>query len=471
MQDIVDPTTAEHLLARKLAIAIRAAKLGIWEWDLQTNEFDYSDTAKRIFGFPIDEPVSRNRIIGVLHPDDHRLAREQAERSLDPALQNREPYRYRIYRADDGELRWIHAFGEPVFEMVDGTLTPVRVIGTVQDVTEEVAAQQRLAHEEARLRLAIEASGIAVWEVNLADQTVTHSPELNRLCGFMPDARPTLEEFRSRYAPGERERIEALGAEARARGDTKLDAEIRHIWPDGTEKWLALKAQLAPGETNYGGRIIGTLIDVSEQKHREQQQSLLVSELKHRIKNSFAVTQAIITQSLRGEELSEGALMKLLQRLQALADAHDEIAKGAWESTSLLAVVNRALVPFSESRNRSISVIGEDVGLVPRAALAFSLVLHELFTNAVKYGSLSSDDGRLTIEITRTGETTTSSLLVIWSEHDGPVVEAPVASGFGTRLIERILAAELDAEVHREFRPEGLYCTIKAPFDRLSNAA
>lgn len=409
MQDIVDPTTAEHLLARKLAIAIRAAKLGIWEWDLQTNEFDYSDTAKKIFGFPIDEPVSRNRIIGVLHPDDHRLAREQAERSLDPALQNREPYRYRIYRADDRELRWIHAFGEPVFEMVDGTLTPVRVIGTVQDVTEEVAAQQRLAHEEARLRLAIEASGIAVWEVNLADQTVTHSPELNRLCGFMPDARPTLEEFRSRYAPGERERIEALGAEARARGDTKLDAEIRHIWPDGTEKWLALKAQLAPGETNYGGRII--------------------------------------------------------------ADAHDEIAKGAWESTSLLAVVNRALVPFSESRNRSISVIGEDVGLVPRAALAFSLVLHELFTNAVKYGSLSSDDGRLTIEITRTGETTTSSLLVIWSEHDGPVVEAPVASGFGTRLIERILAAELDAEVHREFRPEGLYCTIKAPFDRLSNAA
>lgn len=192
-------------------------------------------------------PVTRDQIIAVLHPDDHRIAREQAERGLNPSLKRREPYRYRIHRADTGAQRWIHAFGEPVFATVDGKPVPIRYIGTLQDVTEEVLAKERLKNQEARLRLAIEASGIAVWEVNIADQSVTHSAELNRLCGFPPEARPTLEELRSRYAPRERERMERLGAEARARGDTKLEAEIRHLWPDGTEKWLSLRAQLAPG--------------------------------------------------------------------------------------------------------------------------------------------------------------------------------------------------------------------------------
>lgn len=387
--------------AMVLSIAVQATDLGVWEWDLRANEFVYSERAKAIFGFPLGEPVAREQIIAVLHPDDHREAREQAARGLDPSLGKRNPYLYRIYRANDRELRWIRAFGELVFETVDGKAVAVRYIGTLQDVTEEVTARQQLAEQEARLRLAIQTSGIAVWELNLADQTVTHSPELNRLCGFPPDARPTLEEFRSRYAPGERERLEKEGAEARGRGETNFQSEIHHIWPDCTEKWLLLKAQLAPGQTAYEGRIIGALIDITEQKTREEQQALLLAELKHRIKNSFAVMQSIIGQTLRGEPLSEATRSKLFARLQAMADAHDIIAGSAWEGASLMAVLERSMRAFEQEYGGRIDVQRTELDLSPRAALAFSLVLHELLTNSAKYGSLSNETGRIQIDITQ----------------------------------------------------------------------
>lgn len=464
-----DKAAGDGDLARRLGIAIRAAHLGIWEWDLRTNEFDYSDRAKEIFGFDKNEPVTRERIIEVLHPDDHQVAKEQAARSLDPSLEKRDPYRYRIYRADTGEMHWIHAFGEPVFETINGELVAVRFIGTLQDVTEEVLAKERIAHQEARLRLAIDASGVAVWELNLSDQTVTHSPELNRLCGFPPDAHPTLEEFRSRYAPGERERIEKLGAEARARGDTKLEAEIRHIWPDGTQKWLALRAQLAPGETEYGGRVIGVLVDITEQKKREEHQSLLLSELKHRIKNSFAITQSIISQTLRGEDLAEQTRSKLIARLQAMADAHDLVSKGAWESASLKSIMDRAREAFEDVQNSRIDLRSDEVALSPRAALSFSLVLHELFTNAVKYGSLSNSTGRVRIHVMREEIEDEPIVKFEWVETGGPPVAEGTREGFGTRLLERVFAVEFDAKIRRKFNAEGFRCEIQIPIRRLTD--
>ncbi|MBX3575554.1 MAG: PAS domain-containing protein [Mesorhizobium sp.] len=457
-------------LAKKLSVALQAAELGVWEWDLAADRFTYSARAKEIFGFAPDVEVTRERILEVMHPEDHLRAKEQAAQSMDPKNKQRLPYRYRIRRADSGEVRWIHAFGEPIFRETDGTPVAVGFIGTIQDVTSEVEAKERLEYQEARLRLAIEASGMAVWEIDLATETVTHSPELNRLCGFSPDARPTLAEFRSRYAPGERERLEKIGAEARSRGETKVATEIHHIWPDRTEKWLSLRAQLAPGEKNYGGRIIGVLIDVTEQKQREQHQALLLSELKHRIKNSFAVTQAVISQSLRGDEISAASRAKLFARLQALASAHDEIVKGAWESASLKSVIGRARSTFEGNFDARVHVEGNDAVLPPRAALAFSLVLHELFTNAIKYGSLSKDGGSIRIDL-ETHTNSPSYLSFVWSEHDGPVVSEPVHTGFGTRLLDRLLSAELDAGVTRRFDPAGFVCQIRVPLEKLAVSA
>jgi PAS domain S-box-containing protein len=459
------PTELTNEPAKKLAIAVEAAKLGIWEWNLRDNTFVYSKRAKEIFGFAADVEVTRDLILTVLHPGDHLLMRDQAARAMEPNSK-REPYRYRIHRADTGEMRWLHAFGEPLFENINGTPVAVRFIGTVQDVTEEVVAQQRLADEEARLRLAIEASGIAIWELDLANQTVTHSPELNRLCGFPPDARPTLEELRSRYAPGERERLEREGAAARARGETSFQTEIHHIWPDGTEKWLSLRAQVAPGETGYGGRVIGALVDITEQKRKEEQLGLLLAEFSHRIKNSFSVLQSIVSQTLQGESVSEEARSKLAGRLRAMAYAHDLASEGAWNNASLSEVVRRTLQAFDGYADR-VEVSLDETRISARAALSFTLVLHELLTNAIKYGALSNQVGKITLEVARQVDEGDTLLIWHWDESGGPVVAASKRVGFGTRLIDRVFAAEYHAQIERDLRPSGLSFKMKVPLNEV----
>ena len=249
--------------ARRLQVATRAAALGIWDWDLRTNRFTYSDRAREICGLPPDEPVTIEAVRAVTHPEDLPRTSAMARQALDPDLRVDTPYRYRIIRASDKAVRWVLAYGEAIFEEVEGTVRATRYVGTLQDITEQKLAEDALVESEARLRLAVEAGEMAVWEVDLASGRVTHSPELNRLCSFPPDAQPTLEEFRSRYAPGERERIQRDAAAVIERGERMLQTELRHIWPDGTEKWLLMRAQFAPGETGPGTRVIGVLIDVT----------------------------------------------------------------------------------------------------------------------------------------------------------------------------------------------------------------
>lgn len=234
MSDL-DAARDENL--QRLEIATRAAALGVWDWDLRTNEFTYSDRAKEICGLPVDKPVTYEQIRAVTHPDDLPRTAAQARRAhRQPGVEHANIFRYRIIRADTGETRWVEAYGETVFEERDGKKTAIRYVGTLQDVTDQKRAEEARAENEARLRLAIEAGGLAVWELDMEAQTVTHSPELNRICGFPADARPSLEELRSRYAPGEHERIQREGAAARERGETSLQTEFRQLWPDGTER-------------------------------------------------------------------------------------------------------------------------------------------------------------------------------------------------------------------------------------------
>jgi PAS domain S-box-containing protein len=167
----------------RLRIAVEAANLGIWDWDLLTNEMTWSGNARGIAGFPADRPVTFEDVRNVTCPDDLPRTSAMARRALDPAVRSKEPYEYRLLRRD-GTIRWVLAHGEAVFADVDGRAQAIRYTGTIQDITSRKEAETRLSESEAHLRLAIDAARLGVWEYDAATETIKSSPGLNRVLGI-----------------------------------------------------------------------------------------------------------------------------------------------------------------------------------------------------------------------------------------------------------------------------------------------
>lgn len=435
----------------RLRIATEAARIGVWEWEIATNAMDYSPIARAIYGFPPTGPVTFEQVRDVTHPDDLPRTLGMAQRALDPLVRENSPYRYRIYRANDHQLRWILAYGEAEFAEADQTAR--RYLGTIQDITDQIIAEQALIESEARLRLAIEVSDMAVWEVNLETFEVTGSPQLNSLCGFPPDARPTFVDFQSRYAPGEFDRVQKLGAEAEARGENHIQTVIHQLWPDGTERWLLLRAQVAPQVGGLGQRVIGVLIDVTEQQRAERRLEVVAREMRHRVKNVLSVANVLARKTFGDTDRT--TLARFSERLAALAVATDMLGGGEADQADLRQLIEAVIAPQLPDDRQGFVLSGPDVTVGPRTASNLAMAIHELATNAAKYGALSVDQGSVSIEWNYDGTT----LHMRWQERDGPAVSSPPKSGFGTVLLSQALFhAPNTGEL--TFHPDGVHCDV-----------
>ncbi len=209
--------------------------------------------------------------------------------------------------------------------------------------------------------------------------------------------------------------------------------------------------------------------DITERKEAERRQRLLVNELNHRVKNTLAVVQALARRTLGGAVSLDQAREAFTARLMALAGAHDAITRETWTGADLGAVIDRSLLRQLDRPGR-IRVEGPPVTLSPKLALSLSLALHELMTNALKYGALSSDAGEVVLVWSTAGEGTGRRLHIRWVEQGGPPVSPPPRRGFGSRLIERALAVEVDGPVVLDFAPRGVVCTIDASLDWAADA-
>jgi two-component sensor histidine kinase len=190
-------------------------------------------------------------------------------------------------------------------------------------------------------------------------------------------------------------------------------------------------------------------------------QQLLAAELSHRVKNAIASVQSLVNQSLRSARSPAEAMETVSGRLTALAQAHEQLAMGEWTSSSLLEIV-KAVVSVFGTRVRID--IGNET-LTARAALDLSLVLHELMTNAVKYGALRSERGTVTIQSSRPSANEPCTL--VWFERGGPAAQPPARKGFGTALAEQLIRHDLRGECEFAFEPAGLRCTIVIPTEQL----
>jgi two-component sensor histidine kinase len=239
------------------------------------------------------------------------------------------------------------------------------------------------------------------------------------------------------------------------------------VWRAGDETTRTRMLSEA-GELEAVGAAVDGLMDELGRRQAarevaEEHRRLLVNELNHRVKNTLATVQFIAAQTLRNAESSEEARDVLASRLIALARAHDVLTRESWDGADLGEIVARAVEPFSGPGENRLRFSGPAVRVAPRIALAVAMALQELATNAVKYGALSNGTGTATITWSLAqGQDGRTRFHVRWEEVGGPAVRPPDRRGFGSRLIERALAHDLDGDVTLEFAATGVVCTLEA---------
>jgi len=217
------------------------------------------------------------------------------------------------------------------------------------------------------------------------------------------------------------------------------------------------------------GRIVrwfGTNTNVSREHRDRERLRLMVNELNHRVKNTLATIQAIARLTLRADENPELVRENLTARIVALSQAHDVLTDAQWSGANLREIAALAGGPFALADGGArIRLNGPATRLPPKTAIAIALAFHELATNAAKYGALSVDAGRIELSWKEYLEEGRRTLRIVWRETGGPPVKAPGRTGFGTRLIQRGLAADLNGRVEIAYPPEGVVCTIEAALD------
>lgn len=251
-------------------------------------------------------------------------------------------------------------------------------------------------------------------------------------------------------------------------GDIRSDVHYRR--KDGSEFWASMF--ISPVRDNHGTIVqyFLSFADLTKEKQDQAYRKLLVDELNHRVKNTLSTVQSIVSQALRRSSDRE-IIGAIESRLGALSRSHDLLTLERWESVGLCDVVMQAVEPFEAIGNRPkrISIDGENSRLTPKAGLAFSIAFNELCTNATKYGALSNSTGLVNITWKVQPTTAGERLTLQWQETGGPVVSLPTHQGFGSRVLERGLAFELQGKVDLVYHRDGLVCSIDVPLASIAS--
>ncbi|WP_407523562.1 HWE histidine kinase domain-containing protein [Methylobacterium oryzisoli] len=348
-------------------------------------------------------------------------------------------------------------------------LAQARVAELEQANVELIASRGALAASEARYRLAVEsAKDYAIFTTDLAGRITGWNAGAQHLMGWSEEeavGHPanlifTPEDDRAAIAETE---MRLAVTEGRAEDDRW------HLKKDGTRFWA--NGLMMPLRDDDGGLIgfLKILRDRTVEKRATEHQQLLVNELNHRVKNTLATVQAFTTQTLRTAGSLNEAREAITARLIALSKAHDVLTAESWDGADLSQIVADALRLHGGDGQRC-RWQGNPIRISPRIALALAMVLHELATNAIKYGALSNATGTVTVTwrvIDEGGRPPAARLRLAlrWEEQGGPPVQAPTRKGFGSRMIERGLASELGGEVEISFEPAGVICVLDIPLE------
>jgi PAS domain S-box-containing protein len=407
------------------------------------------------FGLPRSEIIGKT--VGELLGQEAADAREE----IFEAVFAGKPQEFEAFTpVPGGSARATHIQYVPRFTLnreVDGFYVLVNDISGRKAIEEELRRSvERLTESEARFRAMAEAAPVMIWlsgpggeseYLNRAYLEFFGSNEADVLgFGWMPIAHPDDAEGNlQEYLAALREQ-RPFEVEARFR---RADGRYRLLHSVGVPRFDA--------HGSYLGHI-GVSRDVTDERGAEAQQKLLIGELNHRVKNTLAIVQSLAWQTLRDQSVSPEVGRSFEQRLMALATAHDVLTTKNWNPASIELIIRGGLDALSIGQER-VSIVGPLLRVPPKTAVSLAMAVHELATNALKYGSLSIPQGEVLIA----WEVNDERFELTWTERGGPPVSAPSRRGFGTRLLQRGLAAELEGDAVLNFDPAGLVCTIAAP--------
>jgi PAS domain S-box-containing protein len=337
------------------------------------------------------------------------------------------------------------------------------VAAAFNDLMDDVARRQAALQEsEARGRLALAAGKMGTWWFDPLSRESNWSREAAELLGLPPGhVSSNAMELRDLIHPEDLAAAKEAFDKAVRGGEYEAEFRIRH--PDGTYRWLNGRGRMFFGPDGRPGNMLGILQDITGRKQAEEQLRLLLDELNHRVKNTLATVQSIATQTLRTSDPAQFR-DNFESRLLALSKTHDLLTRNAWREADLRTLIEQELAPYGREREDRIALAGSDVSLPARAVINLGLVVHELVTNAAKYGALSVPQGKLEVtwSLAQSSEPGID-LTIHWRESGGPPVRPPGRHGFGSRLIHRSVEGELSGRVLMEFRPSGLVGQLTIP--------
>ncbi len=467
-----------------LAAVVASSMDAVFSTDANARIQTWNLAAERLYGYTAAEAIGRP--LGFLAPD---LARYTPGTGFRRVLQGEQIYFEASRRRKDGSLVEVGISSGPIRDAA-GNVVGVSIVH--RDISERRRSERDLRQIHEWLEMTQEAGDVAPWGYDLDGGEVRWTKQLNRQIGYDPaDVTPSLSAFRERVHPDDRARLEeAREKEGKAAPGTQFQVELRLVRPDGSLSWIERRSRVIEHEGRR--RIVGVNVDITARKKQEDDLHFIMGELSHRTKNLLSVVQAMADITARKKQEDElhfimGELShrtknllsvvqamasqtarysgnfadfqeRFLGRIRALSQSHDLLVSQNWTGAPLLDLILAQLMPFVEDEGR-VQAEGPAIFLRAEAAQSLGIILHELATNASKYGALSVPAGKISIRWDRAP----SAIRLSWRERDGPAVKSPAHPGFGRIVIERMASDMFGSTAKLELLPTGVRWSASIP--------
>lgn len=459
--EAVDPDEAAHSEANRDAMA--EAGVGEWRWDRASGYVTLSHRAARILG----QPPGRSVTWGVLRP--FFIEPERVSRLIQAAVESLEPCRFETRLAIEGRGVVVQVSGQA---LTDEAGAFSGMVGVVQDITTRIETRSELQAHDHRLRAATAVAKLGIFEWHmLDDHAVWENDRMYEIFGHAPeDGTIGKTEFLSGILhPDDRAAVrKAISAALREDRDLHISGRIRRK-SDGAWRTIDMAGRFErDAPDRLPRRLIGVVADVTDRRLAEERQTLLIRELHHRVKNTLATVQAIVGSTARTATDIDSFYEAFVGRIKSLAHTHSVLTEATWQTASLTSLLVNELRPYAEvteggGEDGRVVIEGPSIDLPSDIAVPVGMAIHELTTNAAKYGALSNRTGRVTVAWDLEPGGPAGTLRLTWRESGGPPVQPPRRQGFGSRLLHRVLITQVQAEVTTDYSPDGFSLTMRAP--------